>query len=219
MNVKGEVVGAIGENTDLIKNWQLQNSMTPYILEESELRATQIDIFSRLMKERIIWINGPVNDTMASIVQAQLMYLDSTDTRDIIMYIDTPGGSVKAGLGIVDVMDYVSCDIQTLNVGMCASMGSILLGAGTKGKRASLKHSKVMIHQVSGGYQGVVQDMGINWDETQKYNKELMSLLAGYTGKTTKQILKDADRDFWLTSDEALKYGIIDEVVTKKRRK
>ena len=206
-------------NENTVKEWEISNSMTPYILEETNLRATQIDIFSRLMKERIIWINGPVNDTMASIVQAQLMYLDSVSSADITMHIDTPGGSVKAGLGIVDVMNYVNCDIQTINTGMCASMGAILLGAGTKGKRATLKHSKVMIHQVSGGYQGVIQDIGINWEETQKYNKELMELLAGYTGKTTKQILKDADRDFWLTSDEAKKYGIIDEIILTRSKK
>jgi len=208
----------IGMDSELIKQWELKNSMTPYILEENPIRATQIDIFSRLMKDRIIWVSGVVNDAMSSVVQAQLMYLDSVSDADIIMYIDTPGGSVKSGLSIVDAMDYVRCDIQTLNVGMCASMGSILLGAGTKGKRASLRHSKVMMHKVSGGYEGVYDDMEINFNETKKYNDELFSLLSDYTGKTKARILKDANRDFWLTAEEAVKYGIIDEVVRNRKK-
>jgi ATP-dependent Clp protease protease subunit len=137
---------------------QIENSMTPYILEEREMRVTQMDIFSRLMRERLLWVAGPVNDNMSTIVQAQLMYLDSVESTDITMHIDSPGGSVKSGLSMVDVMDYIRCDIRTVNTGMAASMGSVLLGAGTKGKRSSLRFSRTMLHQSSGGYEGNIQD-------------------------------------------------------------
>ena len=137
---------------------QIQSSMTPYILEEREMRATQMDIFSRLMRDRILWVAGPVNDYMSTIVQAQLMFLDSVDSSDITMHIDSPGGSVKSGLSMVDVMDYINADIITVNTGMAASMGSVLLGAGTKGKRFSLKHSRTMLHQSSGGFSVNIQD-------------------------------------------------------------
>lgn len=215
----GDALNSIGMNHSELKEWELRNSQTPYILEETPIRATQIDIFSRLMKDRIIWINGPIYDEMASVIQAQLMYLDRAGDTDIQMYIDTPGGSVKAGLGIVDVMNYIACDVQTMNVGMAASMGSILLGAGTKGKRFGLEHSKVMLHKVSGGYQGVFDDMEINFAETKKYNEELFRLLSSYTGHPVKKILKDASRDFWLTPEEAKEYGIIDDIITKRVKK
>jgi len=129
----------------------IENSMTPYILEEREMRVTQMDIFSRLMRDRLLWVAGGVDDRMSTVVQAQLMFLDSADKTDITMHIDSPGGSVKSGLSMVDVMQYISCDIRTVNTGMAASMGSVLLGAGTKGKRSSLKYSKTMLHQTSGG--------------------------------------------------------------------
>jgi len=198
---------------------QIESSMTPYILEERELRATQMDIFSRLMMERLIWVAGPVNDHMSTIVQAQLMFLDSVDGLDITMHIDSPGGSVKSGLSMVDVMDYINCDIRTVNTGMAASMGSVLLGAGTKGKRSSLKHSTTMLHQSSGGFSGNIQDAEIDWKEWQKVNDELFVLLGGYCDKDPEQVKADATRDFWLSSEEAKAYGIIDEVISKKPRK
>ena len=152
---------------------QIENSMTPYILEEREMRVTQMDIFSRLMRERLLWVAGPVNDNMSTIVQAQLMYLDSVESTDITMHIDSPGGSVKSGLSMVDVMDYIRCDIRTVNTGMAASMGSVLLGAGTKGKRSSLRFSQTMLHQSSGGAVGNIQDAEISMREWRKVNKIL----------------------------------------------
>ena len=195
----------------------IQNNMTPYILEEREMRATQIDIFSRLLMDRIIWVNGTVNDHMSTIVQAQLMFLDNFDVRDIIMHVDSGGGSVKSGLSIVDVMNYISSDISTINTGMAASMGSILLGAGTKGKRHTLKYSRVMLHQVSSGAEGTLADMMISLKEAEKYNELLFGLLGEYCNKDPKQIMKDAQRDLWLSSDEAIKYGIVDGIITTKK--
>ena len=197
---------------------QIESSMTPYILEERELRVTQMDIFSRLMRDRLLWVAGPVNDTMSTIVQAQLMFLDSTDKNDITMHIDSPGGSVKSGLSMVDVMEYINCDIRTVNTGMAASMGSVLLGAGTKGKRSSLRFSKTMLHQTSGGAGGNIQDARINMIEWEKTNKILFELLGSYCGKKAEQVMKDATRDLWLSADEALKYGIIEEVVKTKKK-
>jgi ATP-dependent Clp protease protease subunit len=190
-----------------------QASLTPYILEEREMRMTQMDIFSRLMVDRLLWVAGPVNDNMSTIVQAQLMFLSNTSDADITMHIDSPGGSVKSGLSMVDVMDYIPCDIRTVNTGMAASMGSVLLGAGTKGKRASLRHSQTMLHQSSGGFRGNIQDAEIDWQEWQKVNEELFVLLGKYCNKKPEQVKKDASRDFWLSSKEALKYGIIDEII------
>jgi ATP-dependent Clp protease protease subunit len=197
---------------------QIESSMTPYILEEREMRATQIDIFSRLMRDRILWVAGPVDDRMSTIVQAQLMFLDNTDKTDIIMHIDSPGGSVKSGLSMVDVMNYIACDIRTVNTGMAASMGSVLLGAGTKGKRSSLRFSRTMLHQSSGGFRGNIQDAEIDMKEWTKINKTLFDLLGEYCGKPAKQVMKDASRDLWLDSQEALDYGIIDEIVKTKKK-
>jgi len=197
---------------------QIEASMTPYILEERELRATQIDIFSRLMRDRLLWVAGPVNDRMSTVVQAQLMFLDSTDKLDVTMHIDSPGGSVKSGLSIVDVMNYISCDIATVNTGMAASMGSVLLGAGTKGKRKSLRFSKTMLHQSSGGAVGNIQDAEITMKEWTKTNNILFELLGEYCGKDPEQVKLDASRDLWLDSDEALDYGIIDEIVKTKKK-
>lgn len=191
-------------------------SLTPYILEERELRVTQIDIFSRMMMDRIIWLAGPVNDRMSTVVQAQLMFLDNLETKDITLHVDSPGGSVKSGLSIVDVMDYVSSDIVTINTGMAASMGSILLGAGTKGKRCALRFSRVMLHQVSTGAYGNIQDIRISIKEGEKYNELLFGLLGKYTDKDPKQVMEDAQRDLWLSSDEAKAYGIIDNVIKNK---
>lgn len=191
----------------------IQGSMTPYILEERELRATQMDIFSRLMMDRLLWVAGPVNDQMSTVVQAQLMFLDTTSNEDITMHIDSPGGSVKSGLSMVDVMEYIKADIRTINTGMAASMGSVLLGAGTKGKRMSLRHSTTMLHQSSGGFSGNIQDAEIDWQEWKKVNNELFVLLGSYCGKSAEQVKEDATRDFWLNAEEAVKYGIIDEVI------
>lgn len=194
---------------------QIESNMTPYILEEREMRVTQMDIFSRLMRDRILWVAGGVNDQMSTIVQAQLMFLDNTSKEDITMHVDSPGGSVKSGLSMVDVMEYIKCDIRTVNTGMAASMGSVLLGAGTKGKRASLRHSKTMLHQSSGGFRGNIQDAEIDWQEWQKVNHELFVLLGEYCGKDAEVVKSDASRDLWLSADEALDYGIIDEVIRR----
>ena len=199
-------------------NKQIESSMTPYILEEREMRVTQMDIFSRLMRDRVLWVAGPVDDRMSTIVQAQLMFLDSSDKTDITMHIDSPGGSVKSGLSLVDVMEYISCDIRTVNTGMAASMGSVLLGAGTKGKRSSLKFSKTMLHQSSGGAGGNIQDARINMIEWEKTNKILFDLLGSYCGKPAEQVMLDATRDLWLDAQEALDYGIIDEIVKPKEK-
>ena len=197
---------------------RIESSMTPYILEEREMRVTQMDIFSRLMRDRLLWVAGPVDDRMSTVVQAQLMFLDSSDKTDITMHIDSPGGSVKSGLSMVDVMQYISCDIRTVNTGMAASMGSVLLGAGTKGKRSSLRFSKTMLHQTSGGAGGNIQDARINFVEWEKTNKILFELLGDFCGKTPEQVTEDASRDFWLSADETLEYGIIDEVVKTKKK-
>jgi ATP-dependent Clp protease protease subunit len=198
-------------------NKKIENSMTPYILEERQLNATMMDVFSRLMMERIIWVAGEVNDHMSTIVQAQLMFLDSLDNNDITMHVDSPGGSVKSGLSMVDVMDYINSDIRTINTGMAASMGSVLLGAGAKGKRGSLKFSRTMLHQSSGGFRGNIQDAEIDMVEWKKINYTLFELLGGYCGKSAEQVMKDASRDLWLSSEEALDYGIIDEIIKNKK--
>lgn len=192
---------------------QTEASMTPYILEEREMRVTQMDIFSRLMRDRILWVAGVVNDNMSTVVQAQLMYLDNVEKKDIRMHIDSPGGSVKSGLSMVDVMRYINSDIETINTGMAASMGSILLSSGTKGKRASLNFSKVMIHQVSSGAQGHVADNRISQMESEKYNYILFKMLAENSGKSFDEVLESARRDKWLNSQEALDFGFIDEIV------
>lgn len=192
-----------------------QMSLTPYILEERKMRVTQMDIFSRLMRDRIIWLSGTVNDRMSTIVQAQLMFLDDLEEggKDITLHIDSPGGSVKSGLSIVDVMDYVESDIATVNTGMAASMGSVLLAAGTPGKRSSLRFSKVMTHQVSHGTRGNVQDTRITHKESEKYNFMLFKLLGKYSGKTWKEVMEYSDRDRWFTSYEAKEFNLIDEVI------
>ena len=167
---------------------QIEASMTPMILEERELRVTQMTVFDRLMMDRILWVAGPVNDRMSTIVQAQLMFLDSVEVKDITMHIDSPGGSVKSGLSMVDVMDYIKSDIATINTGMAASMGSVLLGAGTKGKRSSLRFSKVMLHQSSGGFRGNIQDAEIDWKEWKEVNSILFDLLGDFCDKDPEQV-------------------------------
>lgn len=200
-------------------NKRIESNMTPYIIEERPLNIAQMDVFSRLMMERIIWVAGEVDDNMSTIVQAQLMFLDSIDSNDITMHIDSPGGSVKSGLSMVDVMDYIHSDIRTINTGMAASMGSVLLGAGTKGKRGSLRFSRTMLHQSSGGFRGNIQDAKIDMIEWEKINQLLFDLLGGYCGKPAQQVMTDASRDLWLSAEDALEYGIIDEIVKKKSSK
>ena len=199
--------------SDIKKYLDVNAGLTPYILEERELRATQMDVFSRLMRDRIIWVSGPVDQHMSDIVQAQLLYLDSVEKRDITLYINSPGGSVVDGLGIVDLMNYVKSDVSTVNIGMCASMGSVLLSSGTKGKRSSLIYSKVMTHMVSHGTQGNLQDTRINQMEAEKYNYILFKMLAKNCEKTFDEMLESSRRDKWFNSDEALKFGLIDEVI------
>lgn len=199
--------------SDINKYVDSIQGLTPYILEERELRATQIDVFSRLLRDRIIWVSGVVDQHMSDIVQAQLLYLDSTEKRDITLYINSPGGSVLCGLGIVDLMNYISSDVATVNIGMCASMASILLSSGTKGKRSSLVYSKVMIHQVSSGSSGHIEDNRISQMEAEKYNYILFKILAQNTGKSFDDVLEGARRDHWLNSDESLKFGLIDEII------
>lgn len=197
-------------------NKRIENNMTPYILEERQLNVTAMDVFSRLMMERIIWVAGEVNDHMSTIVQAQLMFLDSLDYNDITMHIDSPGGSVKSGLSMVDVMEYIKSDIRTINTGMAASMGSVLLGAGQRGKRGSLRFSRTMLHQSSGGAVGNIQDAEISMKEWKKVNDILFELLGEYCKKDPEIVKKDASRDLWLSAEEALSYGIIDEIVKRK---
>lgn len=204
--------GISSQNLDYYTN-HIEN-LTPYILEERQMRVTQMDVFSRLLMDRIIWLSGPVNQQMSDIVQAQLLFLDSVDKkRDITLYINSPGGSVLCGLGIVDVMNYITADVATINIGMAASMGSVILSSGEKGKRASLVYSKVMTHQVSHGTQGVIEDTRINQIEAEKYNYILFKLLAKNCGKTFEEMLESSRRDKWFNSQEALEFGLIDEII------
>lgn len=195
----------------------LENSLTPYILEEREMRVTQMDVFSRLLRDRIIWVSGVVNQHMCDVTQAQLMFLDSLEKRDITMHINSPGGSVVQGLGMVDVMRYINSDVATINTGIAASMGSILLSSGTKGKRSSLNFSKVMIHQVSSGTQGHVEDNRISQMESEKYNYILFKILSENSGRSFEEVLESARRDKWLNSQEALDFGFIDEVIKSEK--
>lgn len=200
-------------NKDIEKYVNNIKGLTPYILEERELRATQIDVFSRLLRDRIIWVSGVVDQHMSDIVQAQLLFLDSVEVKDITLYINSPGGSVLCGLGIIDLMNYINSDVATVNIGMCASMGSVLLSSGTKGKRSSLVYSKVMTHQVSHGNQGVIEDTRISQLEAEKYNYILFKILAKNCGKTFEEMLESSRRDKWFNSKEALDFGLIDEII------
>ena len=196
----------------------VQGSMTPAVVEERQMNATVISVFDRLMMDRILWVAGPVNDRMSTIVQAQLLFLDQQDSKKrITMHIDSPGGSVKSGLSIVDTMSVTKAPIATINTGMAASMGSVLLGAGTKGMRSSLRFSRTMLHQSSGGAMGNIQDARITMKEWEKTNQILFELLGEYCGKSAEQVAQDAQRDLWLSADEALKYGIIDEIIKPKK--
>ena len=193
--------------------------ISPTIIEERQLNVASMDVFSRLMMDRIIFLGLPIDDYAANIIQAQLLYLDSAEPgKDIQIYFNTPGGSVHAGLGIYDTMQYISCDVATICTGMAASMGAVLLTAGTKGKRSALKHSRIMIHQPMGGAQGQASDLEITTREILKLRKELYAIIAKHSGNSIKTVEKDSDRDFWMTSEEALKYGMIDEVLVREKK-
>lgn len=191
--------------------------VSPTIIEERHLNVATMDVFSRLMMDRIIFLGAPIYDDVANIIQAQLLFLQSTDAdKDIQIYINSPGGSVSAGLGIYDTMQYISCDVATICTGMAASMGAVLLAAGAAGKRSALPHSRVMIHQPLGGVQGQASDIEITAREIAKTKRELYEILASHSGKAIEQIEADADRDYWLTAAEAAEYGLIDKVLTRR---
>lgn len=194
------------------------SNFTPQVIEERQMNIVGMDVFSRLMMDRIIFLGVPVNDYVANVIQAQLLFLESTDNkRDIQMFINSPGGSVIAGLGIYDTMQYVSPDMGTICTGLAASMAAVLLAAGTKGKRTCLPHSRVMIHQPSGGMQGQFTDMEISYNLIKGMRNELYDILARHTGKTFEDIERDSDRDNWMTATEAKDYGLVDEVLTRSK--
>ena len=198
----------------------IESSMTPYIIEERSLNVAQMDVFSRLMMDRIIFLGTGINDHVANIIQAQLLFLESADAhKDIQIYLNSPGGSVYAGLGIYDTMQYINPDVATICTGMAASMGAVLLCAGAAGKRTALKHSRVMIHQPLGGAQGQATDIEITAREIQKLKKELYDIIANHSGQTYDKVWADSDRDYWMTSTEAKEYGMIDEVLFKNTTK
>jgi ATP-dependent Clp protease, protease subunit len=193
---------------------QYVTSLTPNIIEERQLNIAAMDIFSRLMMDRIIFLGIPINDEVANIIMGQLLFLESSNpNRDIQIYINSPGGGVHAGLAIYDTMHYIGSDVCTICTGMAASMAAVLLCAGANGKRTALKHSRVMIHQPLGGAQGQASDMEITVNEIKKLKKELYDILAHHSGQSYKKIEKDSDRDFWMTSQEAKDYGMIDDVL------
>lgn len=207
-------------NAHAMNNMMKPMNMTPYIMEERQLNVAQIDVFSRLMCDRIIWMLGEVEEVGSAIIQAQLMYLKSVDGKKAIsIHIDSPGGDIVSGFKILDIMEYIECDIHTINTGMAASMASIILAAGKKGKRSSLKHSRTMLHQSSGGAVGNIQDARIMMEEWEKYNRDLFELLGKYCGKSDKKVMEDASRDKWMSAQEAKDYGIIDSFIGEKIKK
>jgi len=205
--------GISGTTVDKVIDHSIYN-LTPNIIEERRMNAVAMDVFSRLMMDRIIFLGTGIDDYVANVVQAQLLFLQSTDAkREITIYINSPGGSVYAGLGIYDTMNFVSPDIATICTGLAASMGAVLLAGGTKGKRAALPHSRIMIHQPSGGVGGQSSDIEITAKEIVKLRQELYEILAQHCGQTIEQIEKDSDRDYWMKAIEAKSYGLIDEVL------
>lgn len=195
------------------------SSMTPNVIEERPMNIASMDVFSRLMMDRIIFMGTGVNDYVANIIQAQLLFLESVDaTKDISLYINSPGGSVYAGLGIYDTMQLVKPDIATICTGMAASMGAVLLCAGEAGKRSALPHSRVMIHQPSGGAQGVATDMEINLKEMLKLKEELYQIISKHSNQPYEKVYKDSERDYWMRASEAKEYGMIDEVLTREKK-
>jgi ATP-dependent Clp protease protease subunit len=205
---------ATGSNIDVYNSY-----IAPYIMEERELHVTQLDVFSRMMMERVIFLGAPINDDVANVIQAQLLYLESTDPKkDIQIYINSPGGYVYSGLGIYDTMQFIEPDIATICTGISASMAAILLSAGTKGKRSALPHSRILIHQPSGQAEGQQSDIEIMANEMRLLKTELHEILVKHTGQPLKRIIKDSDRDFWMTAQQAQEYGIIDTVLFKDKK-
>jgi ATP-dependent Clp protease protease subunit len=208
----------IGINSTTLHKYTsvFNNYISPTIIEERQLNIASMDVFSRLMMDRIIFLGLPIDDYVANIIQAQLLFLESTDpNKDIQIYFNTPGGSVYAGLGIYDTMQFIHADVATICTGMAASMGAVLLCAGTKGKRSALKHSRVMIHQPMGGANGQASDIEITAREIQKLKKELYEILAEHSENPLEKIEKDSDRDYWMTAEEAKEYGMIDEILIR----
>jgi ATP-dependent Clp protease protease subunit len=194
-----------------------KNYLTPYIIEERPMNITQLDVFSRLMKDRIIFLGVPIYDDVANIIQAQLLFLESQNAdQDIQIYINSPGGSVYAGLGIYDTMQYLKPDIHTICTGIAASMSAVLLCSGAKGKRFALPHSRIMIHQPMGGTQGQASDIEIEAREIQKLKRELYEIIASHSGRTYEEVWKDSDRDYWMVAAEAKEYGMIDDVLVRR---
>ncbi len=195
------------------------NYISPTIIEERQMNIVTMDVFSRLMMDRIIFLGVPINDYVANIIQAQLLFLESSDSgKDIQIYLNTPGGSVYAGLGIYDTMQYIAPDVATICTGMAASMGAVLLCAGTKGKRTALTHSRILIHQPMGGASGQASDIEITAREIQKLKKELYEIISKHSGQKYKKVWDDGDRDYWMTSEEAKDYGMIDEILVKNKK-
>ena len=193
--------------------------ISPMIIEERQLNVATMDVFSRLMVDRIIFLGVPIDDTVANIIQAQLLFLESVDSkRDIQIYLNSPGGSVYAGLGIYDTMQYITPDVATICTGIAASMAAVLLCAGTKGKRTALKHARVMIHQPMGGVEGQASDIEITAREIQKLKVELYEIIASHSGNPYDKVAKDSDRDYWMIADEAKEYGMIDEVLVRNKK-
>ncbi|MEY5042127.1 MAG: hypothetical protein RLZZ414_1686 [Bacteroidota bacterium] len=206
--------------SSMAMNSHIESSVTPYIIEERQLNVAQMDVFSRLMMDRIIFLGTGINDQIANIIQAQLLFLESVDAnKDIQIYLNSPGGSVYAGLGIYDTMQYIKPDVATICTGMAASMGAVLLCAGAAGKRTALKHSRVMIHQPLGGAQGQASDIEITAREIMKLKKELYDIIAYHSNQSYEKVETDSDRDYWMTSFEAKEYGMIDEVLLKNEVK
>jgi ATP-dependent Clp protease protease subunit len=196
----------------------LNNYISPTIIEERQMNVASMDVFSRLMMDRIIFLGVPINDYVANVIQAQLLFLESVDAKkDIQIYLNTPGGGVYAGLGIYDTMQYIAPDVATICTGMAASMGAVLLCAGAEGKRTALRHSRVMIHQPLGGAQGQASDIEITAREIQKLKNELYTIISDHSGKPFDEVWSDSDRDFWMTSFEAKEYGMIDEVLIRTK--
>ncbi len=203
---------------DQIMSTMYPTNMTPNIIEERQLNAIAMDVFSRLMMDRIIFLGTGINDQVANIVQAQLLFLESADaSKDIQIYINSPGGSVYAGLGIYDTMQFIKPDVATICTGIAASMGAVLLCAGEKGKRSGLTHSRVMIHQPLGGAQGQASDIEITAREILKLKNELYNIIASHSGQTFDKVSNDSDRDYWMRADEAKKYGMIDEILVRDK--
>lgn len=214
--------GHLGISSMTLDRYQsvLSSYISPTIIEERQLNIATMDVFSRLMMDRIIFLGTPIDDYVANIIQAQLLFLESTDPRkDIQIYFNSPGGSVHAGLGIYDTMQYISSDVATICTGMAASMSAVLLAAGQKGKRSALKHSRVMIHQPMGGAQGQASDIEITTREILKLRRELYQIISDHSGKPIEQVEKDSDRDYWMTAQEAKDYGMIDEILDKPKKK